>query len=295
MDYLGQGRSWPEDCNDGEGLSELNLRYCGSTWVEQVIGFLEDVVVSGGQKAHLVGNSVGGHIAVFVAAQRPDLVESVTLLNATPVWGSNLPGWSGHLPAPTLPKLVGRYLFDRIRDLNTIETYLNVCYANPSAFDDDLLHQIRSCTTGNGGHAAFASILWSPPVTVDLTSQPKANFEDCLQAIQCDTFLVFGSDDPSCTPSIAKRMHELLSARTHACTQRYVELSHVGHCPNHEAPKAVAQLLRRWWRAEENRDISTLVKDTVVSEAWGDTTLQEKSYEMIPPRMSQRIANTSAR
>jgi len=29
-------------------------------------------------------------------------------------------------------------------------------------------------------------------------------------------------------------------------SQRYVELSHVGHCPNHEAPQAVARILHRW-------------------------------------------------
>ena len=91
MDYLGQGKSWPRDCNDGNGATEQGLRYCGKTWVEQIIQFIEQVIPT--KRVHLVGNSVGGHLAVFVAAARPDLVESTTLLNATPVWGLNLPGW----------------------------------------------------------------------------------------------------------------------------------------------------------------------------------------------------------
>jgi pimeloyl-ACP methyl ester carboxylesterase len=97
MDYLGQGRSWPQDCQDGFGSDERDLQYSGDLWVDQAIQFIEQVVLVqqqySGKKVHLVGNSVGGHLAVFVAALRPDLIETITLLNATPVWGLNLPGW----------------------------------------------------------------------------------------------------------------------------------------------------------------------------------------------------------
>jgi pimeloyl-ACP methyl ester carboxylesterase len=96
MDYLGQGRSWPENCNDGLSESERGLIYSGDTWVDQTIQFIEQVMLqdaSAGTKVHLVGNSVGGHLATYIAALRPDLIESVCLLNATPVWGLNLPGW----------------------------------------------------------------------------------------------------------------------------------------------------------------------------------------------------------
>lgn len=61
------------------------------------------------------------------------------------------------------------------------------------------MHQIRGCTLGNGGHAAFASILWSPPLRVfsergDI--QTKENFQGCLSQVPCDVLLVFGKDDP---------------------------------------------------------------------------------------------------
>ena len=39
------------------------------------------------------------------------------LLNATPIWGSDLPGWDGRLPAPPVPRAVGRALFDLVRHL----------------------------------------------------------------------------------------------------------------------------------------------------------------------------------
>ena len=30
------------------------------------------------------------------------------------------------------------------------------------------MKQIRACTEGPGGHAAFASILWSPPASIEV-------------------------------------------------------------------------------------------------------------------------------
>jgi pimeloyl-ACP methyl ester carboxylesterase len=73
-----------------------------NSWADQVISFIEDVLLPNHPckdghhvKIHLVGNSVGGHLSVLLALKRPDLIESICLLNATPVWGLNLPGWSG--------------------------------------------------------------------------------------------------------------------------------------------------------------------------------------------------------
>lgn len=172
IDYLGQGRSWPIDCDDGNSKNEKGLIYSIDTWVDQIVEFIETVIVpnhatermgSETLKVHLIGNSVGGHLSAILAAKRPDLIESITLLNATPVWGLNLPFWDGQLPPPPIPRKIGRYLFDRIRDLNTIEKYLESAYSNRDAFDQELMSQIRACTEGRGGHAAFASILWSAP------------------------------------------------------------------------------------------------------------------------------------
>ena len=117
-----------------------------SRWIDQLITFIEEVIIPEHQvsgkapvKVHIIGNSVGGHLAAHLANRRPDLVGSLCLLNPTPVWGLNLPGWSGHLPAPAIPKRIGRYLFDQIRDLRTIEKYLENAYARKDAFTEELV------------------------------------------------------------------------------------------------------------------------------------------------------------
>lgn len=277
IDYLGQGQSWPLNCQDGTSENEKDLQYSGSLWKDQIIEFIDQTI---GGHVHLVGNSVGGHLAAFIAAERPDLVETVILLNATPVWGLNLPGWSGHLPAPRIPKFVSRKLFDNIRSMKTIRSFLEETYVHHDAYDDVFMEQVRSCTDGPGGHAAFASILWSPPI---------GNFYDSLAQIQCDTLLCFGDQDPWCKPAFARRMLESLSKRQAA--SRYLEISNCGHCPNHESPTAVATILERWIK-NKDRKIDSLLDEqpTFFKELWGETPAQERSMDDIKMNLIDRLA-----
>jgi pimeloyl-ACP methyl ester carboxylesterase len=291
MDYLGQGKSWPVDCADGMSPSEYGLQYSGQTWVDQILQFIEEVVLVSShppRQVHLVGNSVGGYLATYVAAIRPDRVATVSLLNATPVWGLNLPGWSGHLPAPFLPQRIGRFLFDRMRDRNNIEQFLRTTYVHPTAYDEELIQQIRACTEGPGGHAAFASILWSPPVSVEGIE----TLYDGLEKLQCDVLLLFGRDDPWCQPAFARKMLLRLQQRPSADTARYVEIADVGHCPHHEAPRATAQVLQSWCAATRpgRADPQWFRPPRTVHEAWGATVVQARVAEEIPVRWMDQIA-----
>ena len=64
-----------------------------------------------GEPVYLVGNSLGGYVALYFAACNPQLVKGVTLLNATPFWGflpnpikspglARLFPWAGTFPLP---------------------------------------------------------------------------------------------------------------------------------------------------------------------------------------------------
>lgn len=292
MDYLGQGQSWPTNCNDGQSPNEEGLQYSGKTWVDQIICLLEHLKTEGDRPVHLVGNSVGGYLAVMVGAMRPDLVRSVVLLNATPVWGLNLPGWSGHLPAPQPCKQIGRFLFDQIRNPDTIQKYLEAAYFNEDAFDDTLVQQIRACTEGKGGHAAFASILWSPPVELsNATNDPKASFYEALTRLQCNVLLCFGANDPWCIPPFARKMLEILEERQLDATvsARYVEMSKVGHCPNHEAPRATGQILQQWLDHQVSGKPLEL-ESMEIEERWGATKLTAKTADEISVSLLDRIA-----
>ena len=335
IDYLGQGNSWPIDCNDGNSDNEKGLIYSIDTWADQIIEFIEQVILpnhDNNVKVHLIGNSVGGYLSVLLAAKRPDLIGSICLLNATPVWGLNLKGWSGHLPAPYIPRKIGRFLFDRIRDLNTIEKYLENAYANRSAFDDTLMEQIRACTEGEGGHAAFASILFSPPGTFPSPSstdvnngngsdgnddeEPSKDFYKNLALLECDVLLLFGKQDPWCTPAFAKRMFQGLGDRTkknhdnvndnvndtanandndNDVVHRYIELDNVGHCPNHEAPNTVGHIAGKWVKSQDRRKGHLVLlekEELVIEESWGAVTAKEIDEREVSLTIMERLITT---
>ena len=261
MDYLGQGKSWPVGCEDGNSASESGLRYSFDDWVDQTIEFIEAIALGGNSCIHLVGNSLGGLMAAVVASQRPDLVRSVVLVNATPLWGGNLPGWDARLPGPYLPRAVGRFMYDAIRDLKNIRSLLKRTYANSSQLGD-LPGRIRAVTEESaGGHAAFASIMWARPPTIlklaDVNSGESAStlaavrgdFYDALKALRCPVLLLYGKEDPWCSPEFGRAANRALLDRNHCgppAATVYVELSPCGHCPHHETPEATNTILGRW-------------------------------------------------
>ena len=62
---------------------------------------------------------------------------------------------------------------------------------------------------------------------------------------------------------------------------KLVELDNVGHCPNHEAPKAVAYALHRWLggnddgKYDDDDDDRFMNEDITFYEEWGDITMKE--------------------
>jgi pimeloyl-ACP methyl ester carboxylesterase len=65
----------------GFGFSErpANIEYGVQTWADQVIGLMDTLELP---KAHLVGNSFGGAIALRIAAQHPDRVGKLVLMGS---------------------------------------------------------------------------------------------------------------------------------------------------------------------------------------------------------------------
>ena len=264
MDYLGQGSSWPVDCADGNAPSEQGLRYSIDDWVDQTVTFIEDQILASfpdAERVHLIGNSLGGLISTIVASRRPDLVCRVCLLNATPLWGGNLPGWDARLPGPKLPRAIGRWAYDRIRDPSNIRGLLEQTYHDEKALGD-LPEKIRRVTDESaGGHAAFASIMWARPASIPGPNGDCGDFYDALRSLSCDTLLLYGAEDPWCSPEFGRAAFKALRERQGSPGQSYVELSPSGHCPHHEAPEATVAILSRWIVSSTNDSVFPLCLD----------------------------------
>ena len=115
----------------------------------------------------------------------------------------------------------------------------------------------------------------------DIKNTPKTDFNTKLSKLQCDVLLLFGKDDPWCKPIFAKKMLSSLHGRP-GYTERYIEVSEAGHCPNHEAPHAVAHALNQWIPSKNrNRDHLSIVEgnDMMIREPWGDVRIREVGVE----------------
>lgn len=272
MDWLGQSKSWPTTPEACEGL-----RYCATTWCEQLEWFLEQRLQ--GQPSYLVGNSLGGYIAVQVAARRPDLVKGLVLINPTPIWSFQAPlvsesvdiitriaaslrpfGWNAALPAPTVLSALGSSTFNLMREKAFIEQMLTAVYADRAAFDDELIENIRTGASHPFGPDAFTSIMFAPKM--------PQNFEQQLHALQHDLpcLLLNGAEDPWVTPFWGDRTYRRLATRplkpatidatsstleqkptkvnTPTTLQYYI--TPCGHCGHHEASDIVNQLISEW-------------------------------------------------
>ncbi len=99
FDHMGPLTYWPGivEALQAHGASVFVTRVAAfqSSEVrgEQLLAQVQDIVArTGAAKVNLIGHSQGGHAIRYVAARRPDLVASVTVV-ATPVMGSEFADW----------------------------------------------------------------------------------------------------------------------------------------------------------------------------------------------------------
>ena len=125
--------------------------------------------------------------------------------------------------------------------------------------------------------------------------------------MECDVLLLFGKNDPWCTPAFAKRMFQSLHQRNQeqkeknddnndkAPIHRYVELENVGHCPNHEAPHAVGSITSLWTSSDDRgKDVLDLLEcvnasDRQYNEDWGHISAREVGKDEAVLTLTERI------
>ncbi|CAN0863626.1 Pheophytinase, chloroplastic [Linum grandiflorum] len=262
VDFLGQGLSLPVDNptsllvgQEGESASPMwgfgdeaepwasELVYSVDLWRDQVRYFVEEVI---GEPVYIVGNSLGGYVALYFAAAHPELVKGVTLLNATPFWGF-LPNpvkspalarvftWSGTFPLPPRVKKIMHFLWLKFSDPGSIAEILKQVYADHSTDVEKVFSRIVEITQHPAAAAAFTSIMFAP--------RGELSFTEALSRCKTSNIpicLVYGKEDPWVNPiwgHLAKR--EVPQAP-------YYELSPAGHCPHDEVPEVVNYILRGW-------------------------------------------------
>ncbi|GAB4832483.1 hypothetical protein Ancab_006505 [Ancistrocladus abbreviatus] len=274
VDFLGQGMSLPTEdpapLSKQEGLSESTetwgfgdkteswaneLVYSVDLWKDQVHFFIEEVI---GEPVYIVGNSLGGYVALYFAALNPELVKGVTLLNATPFWGflpnptkspflARLFPWAGTFPLPANVRKLTELVWQKISDPRSVADVLKQVYADHSINVDKVFSRILETTEHPAAAAALASIMFAPA--------GKLSFRQSLLRCRENNVpicLMYGKEDPWVKPVWG---HQI---KLQVANAPYYEISPAGHCPHDEVPEVVNYLLRGWIKNLELQGSVTL-------------------------------------
>ena len=195
--------------------------------------------------AHVFGNSLGGAVALQLAARRPDLVRTLTLISpALPTVFATKSNF--HLPVIAVPgvgeTLVNKYLENDAgaRARGTIE----VCFADPSRMSEarmaEAVEEVRSRDHLPYATDAFLRSLRGLLRTF-LDVGPSRPWK-LAERVTCPTLVVYGRKDP------------LVDARSAHRVTRHFPNAHVlvlpdcGHVAQMEHPEFVAAAWERFVR-----------------------------------------------
>ncbi|MBD2002562.1 MULTISPECIES: alpha/beta fold hydrolase [Cyanophyceae] len=188
-----------------------------------------------------VGNSIGGLLALMMVANHPEMSAGGILINCA--------GGLNHRPDElNLPlrlvmgtftklvssKIVGPFLFNRIRQKDRLRRTLRQVYKDPEAITDELVDMLYDPSCDSGAQQVFASILTAPPGPSPSELLPK---------VQHPLLVLWGENDPW-TPIKAAEIYRKLGETGQPV--QVVGIPKAGHCPHDERPDIVNELILDW-------------------------------------------------
>lgn len=193
-------------------IFELPLRKLS---VMGLVDHVNDFVkFKGYTQVNLVGNSLGGHVAILFALSRPDLLRSMTLT-----------GSSGLFEAPlgsTFPKR-GNYDFVQKKTEST--------FYDPSVATKELVDEVYDIVNDRNKAIRVIAIA---------KSALRHNIADRLDQIKRPVLLVWGKEDTITPAFVGEKFHELLP------DSRLFILERCGHAPMMEHSDEFNRLLNEF-------------------------------------------------
>ena len=209
-----------------------------------VIEFIENEIKA---PVHLFGNSLGGAVALQLAARRPDLVRSLTLIS--PALPAMRPTKSNvHLPVIAVPGL-GERLLAKYLELDAgarVKGTMDTCLADPGRLPaqrvDEAIEEARNRDhLTYAGDAFLRSLRGLLRTFVDVGPDRPWKL---AERVQCETLVVYGKKDPLVDASAAHRITR------HFRRGHVMVLPESGHAAQMEHPDLVARTCRRFFQSE---------------------------------------------
>ncbi len=162
-------------------------------------------------KVHLLGNSLGGHIALLYALAHPERVASITLTGSSGLFESAF--------GSAFPKR-GDYEYIRKKTADT--------FYDPAVATKELVDEVFDIVNDRSKGLR---------IVMTAKSAVRHNLADKLDKIKAPTLLVWGMQDAVTPPFVAEKFHELIkNSQLHF-------LDKCGHAPMMERPEEFNEIL----------------------------------------------------
>lgn len=196
--------------------SKPDARYDVATQTERLHAFIQTLGID---KPHLVGNSMGGHIAALYAARYPDQVLSVALLDNAGVTSPRKSEMFEMIERGEANPLV-------VRKAEDFEKLMSFVFVTPPPLPDSLKQHFAAQSMANQAHydAVFTQL-----------RDHYVPLEPELPKIQVPTLVLWGDRDRVLDVSSVEVMQPLLRKPT------VVVMKDCGHAPMLERPEETAQ------------------------------------------------------
>lgn len=183
--------------------------------------FIEDFVAFKGlKKCTLLGNSLGGHIALVYALRNPDKVNSLVLTGSSGLFESGM--------GSTFPRR-GSYEYVKER--------VGYTFYSPDVATPDLIDEVYSIVNTN-----FKTL----QVVKIARSAQRHNMRDDVGKIESPTLLIWGLNDNITPPHVAHEFEKLLPN----AELRFIDKC--GHAPMMERPDEFNQILSDYLKKHSN-------------------------------------------
>jgi 2-hydroxy-6-oxonona-2,4-dienedioate hydrolase len=210
-------------------IFEISLR---SLSVMKLVEYVEEFVdYKGYDRIHVLGNSLGGHIAQLYTLKNSEKVFSMTLTGSSGLFESAM--------GTTFPKR-GNYEYMRQKAESV--------FYDPAVATKELVDQVYE--TVNDLKRAMCVVALAK-------SAVRHNLEDRLYDIKVPTLLVWGIQDGVTPIWVGEKFHELIP------NSELVKVDKCGHAPMMERPEAFNLALESFLNRVETGSFSVLNKEAV--------------------------------
>ena len=186
-----------------------------NTNVKALAGFVHDFILyKGYTDVTLVGNSLGGHVALVYITRHPEKVKALVLTGSSGLYEDAMGG-----------------SFPRREDYDFIRKKVEVTFYDPKTASKELVDEVFAIVNDKGKLIRILSLA---------KSAIRHNMSEELHTIRQPTCLIWGKQDTITPPQVAEDFHRLIA------NSDLYWIDRCGHAPMMEQPAEFNDVLGKW-------------------------------------------------